>query len=340
MPLVLKPLGQQVLVIVGSSSGIGLVTARRAARAGARVALVARNERALNAAADQIRRDGGRALALVADASDPAAMDAVGETVVREWGRIDTWVNGAAVAAYGRLSDSSLEEMRRQMDVSFWSQVHGSRVAVRHMRTAGGALINIGSGLSDRALPLLGTYAAAKHAVKGYTDALRMELEQDHIPVSVTLVKPSSINTPFYQKALTRLGAEPQPVPPVYAPEVVAESILTAAQRPVREISVGAGAALVSAARLAPRLTDLVMERLLFNAQKSNIPAHEGRPHNLYNELPDDGGERGLYWSGTTFESSAYTELMLHRRKTLATWALVAAVAAGAAIISAGRASR
>jgi hypothetical protein len=180
---------------------------------------------------------------------------------------------------------------------------------------------------------LLGTYCAAKHAVKGYTDALRMELSRDRVPISVTLVKPSSINTPFYQKALTRLGAEPRPVPPVYAPEVVAHAILTAAQRPVREIGVGVGAALMSAARFAPALTDMVMERFLFDGQKSDRPADESRPHNLYAPLREDGGERGRNWSGLTLSSSAYTNVMLHRPAALAT--AITAIAAAAAVITA-----
>src|SRR5687767_3740806 len=140
---------------------------------------------------------------------------------------------------YGRIMDLSIEDMRRQMDINYWGQVYGSRTAVKHLRERGGALINIGSALSDRAIPLQGNYCAAKHALKAFTDALRMELEEEGVPISVTLVKPASIDTPFFEKAKTYLGVEPQPVPPVYAPEVVSNVILAAAERPMRELIAG-----------------------------------------------------------------------------------------------------
>ena len=166
----------------------------------------------------------------------PRRLTRIADTALREFGRIDTWVNNAAVSMYGRIMDLSIEDMRRQMDVNYWGQVYGSRTAVQHLRREGGALINVGSALSDRAIPLQGGYCAAKHALKAFTDTLRMELEEQGIPIAVTLVKPASIDTPFFEKARTYLGVEPQPVPPVYAPEVVADVILHAAQHPLREL--------------------------------------------------------------------------------------------------------
>src|SRR5688572_6210566 len=280
MRLSLKPLDEQVMVITGDSSGIGLVTAKQAAQRGACVVLAARNEKDLHDATQVIRRSGGRAVYAVADVADPTQVDAIAETALREFGRIDTWVNNAAVSIYGRLIDLSLEDMRRQMDVNYWGQVYGSRTAVQHLRRAGGALINVGSALSDRAIPLQGGYCAAKHALKAFTDSLRMELEAQNVPIAVTLVKPASIDTPFFDKARTYLGVEPQPVPPVYAPEVVTDVILTAAQRPVREIIAGGSGAKISAARFAPRLADRYMERWTFAGQVTDIPA-DGRPDNL-----------------------------------------------------------
>ncbi len=281
MKLALKPLDEQVIVITGASSGIGLVTARHAARRGACVVLAARNETDLRGATEAIRRAGGRAVYAVADVADAAQVEAIAETAIREFGRIDTWVNNAAVSMYGRIVDLSIEDMRRQMDVNYWGQVYGSRTAVQHLRRAGGALINVGSALSDRAIPLQGGYCAAKHALKGFTDALRMELEEQGIPIAVTLVKPASIDTPFFEKARTYLGVEPRPVPPVYAPEVVAGVILHAAQTPLRELIAGGSGAKLSAARFAPRLADLYMERWTFDSQLTGKPA-DGRPDNLY----------------------------------------------------------
>jgi hypothetical protein len=165
--------------------------------------------------------------------------------------------------------------------------------------------------LSDRAIPLQGGYCAAKHALKAFTDALRMELEEEGAPIAVTLVKPASINTPFFEKARTYLRVEPQPVPPVYAPEVVSEVILHAAQHPLRELIAGGSGAKLSAARFAPRLADRYMERWTFASQGTDKPAN-GRPDNLYAPLPADGGERGRNWNGHTRESSVYTRAALH----------------------------
>src|SRR5688572_30337420 len=308
----LRPLSEQVIVITGASSGIGLVTARQAAERGARVVLVARNGNDLQRAVERIRRHGGRAIDVVADVADPEQVERVAAAAVAEFGRIDTWVNNAAVSMYGRIMDLSIEDMRRQMDVNYWGQVYGSRVAVRHMRHHGGALVNVASALADRAIPLQGNYCAAKHALKAFTDALRMELEEEGVPISVTLVKPASIDTPFFEKAKTYLGVEPQPVPPVYAPEVVSEVILEAAQRPIREIIAGGAGAMLSAARFAPRTADLYMERYTFDGQQTDRPASPQRPHNLFTPVPSDGGERGSNWEGHTRESSLYTKAMLH----------------------------
>jgi NAD(P)-dependent dehydrogenase (short-subunit alcohol dehydrogenase family) len=308
----LRPLNEQVIVITGASSGIGLVTARQAARAGASVVLSARNARDLEDAVSDIRRSGGRAIQVAVDVSDPQQVDELADAAIREFGRIDTWVNNAAVSLYGRITELPIEDMRQQMDVNYWGQVYGSRTAVKHLRARGGALINVGSALSDRAIPLQGNYCAAKHALKAFTDTLRMELEEEGVPISVTLVKPASIDTPFFDKAKTYLGVEPQPVPPVYVPEVVSEVILEAAQHPIRELIAGGSGAKLSAARFAPRLADKYMERWTFDGQKTDKPAGPGRADNLYAPVAHDGGERGRNWEGHTRGSSVYTKAMLH----------------------------
>jgi NAD(P)-dependent dehydrogenase (short-subunit alcohol dehydrogenase family) len=331
MQLRLAPLDEQVIVITGASSGIGLVTAREAARRGACVVLAARNAQALEDAAAGIRSGGGRAVSAVADVSDPAQVDAIAECAIKQFGRIDTWVNNAAVSMYGRIADLPIEDMRRQMDVNYWGQVYGSRVAVRHLRDRGGALINVGSALSDRAIPLQGGYCAAKHALKAFTDTLRMEIEEAGLPVSVTLVKPASIDTPFFEKARTYLGVEPQPVPPVYAPEVVSEVILHAAEHPLRELIAGGSGAKLSAARFAPRLADRYMERWTFAAQSTDQPVH-GRADNLYAAVTDDGGERGRNWLGHTRETSLYTKAALHPRAAALAAAAMAGLFAGAMV--------
>jgi NAD(P)-dependent dehydrogenase (short-subunit alcohol dehydrogenase family) len=329
----LKRVSEQVLVITGASSGIGLVTAKTAARRGTRVVLAARNERDLAQAVDEIRAEGGRAAYAVADVVDPRQVEAIAETALREFGRIDTWVNNAAVSMYGRIMDLSLDDMRRQFDVIYWGMVHGSRAAVPHLRKDGGALINVASALADRAIPLQGNYCAAKHAIKAFTDSLRMELEEEGAPIAVTLVKPGSIDTPFFEKARTLFDVEPQPVPPVYAPEVVAETILACAERPVRDITVSGMAKVIGLSGLVPRLADKYMERTTFGSQLTDIPVTADRKDNLYEAVEHDGGERGRTWKGRTKNWSLYTTAALHPRA-----AALAAVGVGLLVAAGVRA--
>jgi NAD(P)-dependent dehydrogenase (short-subunit alcohol dehydrogenase family) len=335
MDLNLKRVPEQVIVITGASSGIGLVTAKMAAGRGASVVLAARNERDLARAVDGIRAAGGRAAYVVCDVSDRAQVERVAERAVTEFGRVDTWVNNAAVSMYGRLQDVSLDDMRRQFDVNYWGTVYGSLVALPHLKRQGGALINVASALADRAIPLQGNYCAAKHAMKAFTDSLRMELEEEGAPVSVTLVKPGSIDTPFFQKARVYIDREPQPVPPVYSPELCARTILECAERPVRDVLVSGMAKVISlAGTVAPRLTDYYMERTTTESQMTDVPVAPGRRDNLYEPVEDDGGERGQY-AGRVSNHSLYTHAALHRRGTL-----LAASAIGLAFAAGWRVSR
>jgi NAD(P)-dependent dehydrogenase (short-subunit alcohol dehydrogenase family) len=317
MRIRLKPINEQVIVITGASSGIGLVTAKMAARRGACVVLAARNEADLARAVNEIRGAGGRAVYQVADVSVPRQVEQIAETALREFGRIDAWVNNAAVAVYGRVMDVSLDDMRRQFDVNYWGQVHGSRTAVTYLRQDGGAVINVASALADRAIPLQGNYCAAKHALKAFTDALRMELVEEGVPISVSLVKPGSIDTPLFDKAKTYLGVEPRPVPPVYAPEIVAEAILSCARHPLRDIVTGGMGKLLSVANNFPRVADRYMEKTTFQSQKTERPAG-ARPDNLYAPVVHDGGERGGNWTGRTKCTSLYTTAALHPKRTAA----------------------
>ncbi|PYS71990.1 MAG: short-chain dehydrogenase [Acidobacteria bacterium] len=307
----LKKLEDQVIVITGASSGIGLVTARMAAKQGAKLVLNARNQEALNSIADEINESGGEAIAVAGDVGNFEDVKRLADETIRRFGGFDTWVNNAGVSIYGLLLDQSLEDHKRLFLTNYWGVVHGSMIAIEHLRIKGGALINVGSALSDRAIPIQGSYCASKHAVKGYTEALRMELEEEGAPVSVTLIKPSAIDTPYRQHAKNLLSVEPLNPPPVYAPETVAEAILHCAQNPTRDVYVGAGGkALAESAHHAPWLTDKVMEASMFDLQQTDHPKPVNGKDNLYT-AGEDGKERGGY-PGHVAESSIYTKASLH----------------------------
>jgi NAD(P)-dependent dehydrogenase (short-subunit alcohol dehydrogenase family) len=328
MKLKLKRLEDQVIVITGGTSGIGLATAKRAAGRGARVVLCSRNEPELRETVAAIEQSGGTARSVVADVANQDDVERVAATAIEEFGALDTWVNNAGVSFYGRLTEVAIEDMRRLFEVNFWGTVYGARAAVARLRGSGGALINLGSIVSDRAIPLQGAYSASKHAVKGFTDALRMELEEEGAPISVTLIKPSAIDTPYFKHAKNYMAVEPKPPAPVYAPEVVANAILRAAEHPVRDITIGGGGRFLSAMGTAmPRLTDIYMERSMFSAQRSDVPS-ETRAGNLYAPAAQGAAERGGY-RGHVMRSSMYTRAALSPGKALLAAGLGLVVFAG-----------
>jgi NAD(P)-dependent dehydrogenase (short-subunit alcohol dehydrogenase family) len=306
-----KKLRDQTIVITGGSSGIGLATARVAAARGARVVVTSRNEQDLKRAADEINARGGRAVYAVADVAEPGDLDRVAETAIREFGGFDTWVNDAGISIYGKLTEVPLEDKKRLFDTNFWGVVNGCRTAVRHLRDKGGMVINIGSIVSDRAVPMQGIYSASKHAVLGYTDALRMELEHDRLPIIVTLVKPAAINTPFVEHARNYMDKAPSLPPPVYAPEVVADAIVRCAERRVREITVGGGGRVMSVmGKVAPRTMDKYMEQTMFSQQQDTTGTVISQD-SLF-EAKEDGHATGPY-PGHVMQTSLYTNAKLSK---------------------------
>jgi short-subunit dehydrogenase len=288
MSVNLKPLNEQVIVIIGASSGIGLATAESAAKQGAKVVLAARSGQTLDEVVGRITAAGGQAISVVCDVSDRTQVEKVAEAAVGRFGRIDTWANVAGLAIFGRLDEVRDADSRRLFDINFWGVVYGSLVALPHLKRQGGALINVGSEVSEAVVPILGMYAASKHAVKGFTDALRLEVERvDQAPVSVTLIQPTAVDTPFDEHARNYMDNEADLPSPMIDPEQVAEAILGAAVKPTRDVKVGMMAKLNTfVSKNLPSIADRMAAKQVQNLQRDE-PADE-RAGTLYS--PGEAG--------------------------------------------------
>jgi short-subunit dehydrogenase len=287
MDVKLKPLDQQVIVITGASSGIGLATALAAAEQGARLVLTARSGQTLDAVVTELSSTGAEAISVEADVGKRADVERVAQAAISAFGRIDTWINNAGVSIYGRLDEVTDEDSRRLFETNFWGVVYGSLVALPHLKKQGGALINVGSEVSEATVPLQAMYSASKHAVKGFTDGLRIELDADKAPVSVTLIQPTAVDTPYPEHAANYLGQEPKLPTPMIEPEKVASAILDAAVSPTRDNRVGAMAVLnTTMAKIMPSLAEK-MARMQMGRQQRAEPPH-AREGNLYR--PSESG--------------------------------------------------
>lgn len=326
----LKPLAEQTIVITGGSSGNGLATARAAVKRGAAVVLAARNGEALERIRAELSAAGGRVAIQVADVAVEAEVEAIAATARKKFGGFDSWVNNAASATYGTLEQVPIADHRRVFDVNYFGMLHGSLVAARELRArGGGAIVNIGSILGDRAIIQQGPYAATKHAVQALTDVLRMELEADRSGVSVTLIKPGAIDTPYPEHARNFMAETPRLPPPLYDPALVADAVLFACANPKRVLYVG-GFGMVSAAigQVAPRLTDRVME--LIGSAVQQAPGDPGRPamrDNLY-EPRQDGDVHG---SQDVFVRRSSVVLQLQKLRFGVPLAIAGAAVLGAA---------
>lgn len=258
MSITLRPLNEQVMVITGASSGIGLATAEAAAQQGVKLVLAARSEQTMEEVVARLNAGGAQAIFVPADVGQREEVERIATEAIARFGRIDTWVNNAGVSIYGRLDEVTEEDSRRLFDTNFWGVVNGSLVALRHLRASGGAIINVGSEVSDAVVPLQGMYSASKHAVKGFTDALRVEIQEvDEAPVAITLIQPTAVDTPFPQHGRNYMDREPKLPTPQIDPGKVAEAILEAAVDPTREKKVGGMATLNAAvAKISPALAN------------------------------------------------------------------------------------
>ena len=324
----LKPLAEQVVVLTGGTSGIGLVTARMLAARGARLFLIARNEDALRTVRDQIRARGGQAEYAVADVADKPALDAAAAQAVATFGGFDTWVNDAGAFIYGRLDTVSLEDQRRLFDVTYWGTVHGTLIAAEWLKHNGGAIINVGSVLGEIAVPYQGHYCAAKFALKGFTEAFRREAQAKRQPISFTLIKPAAINTPFTDHGRHRMDAAgTRNPPPAYDPRLVARAIAHACETSARDIVIGGagGLSLVIGNRIAPRAMDWIAARVGHASMTTQNPGDPGQRDNLYEPREDLSENSSL--RPMTRRTSLALEAQLDPAATFAAVALLAALA-------------
>jgi NAD(P)-dependent dehydrogenase (short-subunit alcohol dehydrogenase family) len=289
-----------VVVVTGASGGIGRATATAFAARGAKVALVARGQAGLEAASADVRAAGGEALVLPADAADPAALEAVADRVEGELGPVDVWVNDAFAGVFAPFEQITAEEFKRVTEVTYLGYVYGTMTALRRMKPRDrGVVVQIGSALAYRGIPLQTAYCGAKHAIQGFNEALRCELLHENSGVRVTMVQMPAINTPQFSWVLSRLPRHPQPVPPIYQPEVAARAVLHAADHPERrEYWVGATtAATLAANAVAPGLLDRYLGRTGVDSQQTPQPRDPDAPENLWEpaDATRDFGAHGAF---------------------------------------------
>lgn len=320
---------RRVVVVTGASAGVGRATVRRFAGEGVAIGLIARGEDGLAAAAGEVRKAGGEALELPLDVADAAAVERAAETVEERLGPIDVWINNAMVTILAPVHRISPEDFRRATEVTYLGAVHGTMSALARMRPRDrGTIVQVGSALAYRAIPLQSAYCGAKHAMRGFTDSLRSELLHDGSRVHVTMVHLPALDTPQFTWCKTVLPNHPQPVPPIFEPEVAAEAIHFAAGARRREVWVGGPTVkTILGNKLVPGLADRYLARTGYDSQQTDRPIDPDRPNNLYRPLPGDHGARGVF-SERAKEESFQLRLTENRGWLLGGLGLAAAGAA------------
>ncbi|HEY0462277.1 MAG TPA: SDR family oxidoreductase [Pyrinomonadaceae bacterium] len=308
MKITLKPIGVQVVVVFGASSGIGRLTALQFAARGARLCVAARSEEGLKTLTEEIEAKGGDAFYVVADAADFAQVTAVAEKCVARYGRLDTWIHTAGAFIFASVEETEPEEYERVLKVNLLGQIYGAKAALPHLKNFGGALIHVSSVEAIRSAPYQSAYGASKHALNGFLQVLRVELAHEKIPVSVTQILPASINTPIYEKGRNKMPFKMRPVPPIYHPQIVVDAIACAAENPVRDLVAGAfGLGVVYAERFSPALTDFFAETIGFAGQNGGEKdSAEQFRDNLFEPISGYDTVEGNF-SAEQFKSDPYT---------------------------------
>lgn len=309
MKIQLKPIGVQVAVVFGASSGIGRLTALEFAKRGAKICAAARGEAGLKSLIAEIEAAGGEAFYVVADTADFEQVKAVAEKTVQRYGRIDTWIHAAAVFLFGTAEKTEPEEYKQLIEINLLGQIYGAKAALPHLKEKGGALIHISSVEAYRPAPYQSAYGASKHGLAGFLKVLRVELEHDRVPVSVTQILPAAINTPVYRTGRNKMHFKPRPVPPIYHPQIVVDAIAYAAENPVRDVIAGAaGLGVVYAERISPHLADWFAHTVGYIGQNSGEPADGNFQGNLFEPVEGKDTVEGEF-SGEQFKSDPYTWL-------------------------------
>jgi len=331
----------QTVVVTGASAGIGRATARLFGARGASVGLIARGQAGLDGAARDVEEAGGKALAVSADVADYAQVTAAAQQIEERFGPIDVWVNVAFTSVFAPFAEITAEEFQRVTEVSYLGFVYGTMAALSRMRPRGrGTIVQVGSALGERSIPLQSAYCGAKHGINGFTSSLRCELLHERSGVRVTVVQMPAVNTPQFSWVRSRLPDHPQPVPPIYQPEVAARGVVHAADHPRRkQYWVGAStAATLLANRVVPALLDRYLARTGYGSQQTGHPADPGRPDNLMQPVDgvngQDHGPRGVFDDRSHGRSP---QAWLSRHAGLSSAALGGAAALGAAALVAGR---
>ncbi len=317
----------EVVVITGASAGVGRATVRAFTKRRALIALIARDTEGLRAASEEVEAAGGRALPLPTDVADPDAVESAAERVESQLGPIDIWINVAMATIYAPLHRIAPEEYRRATEVTYLGNVYGTMAALKRMRPRNrGTIVQVGSALAYRAIPLQAPYCGAKFAIRGFTDSLRSELLHDRINIHLTMVQMPALNTPQFDWGRNKLPKRPQPVPPIFQPEVAAEAIVFAAYARRREIWVGGPTIkAILANKIAPGLLDRYLARDGYSGQLSAEPADPAAPDNLFEPVRGDHGAHGRFDTRATPWSAALWASM--HKGTLLAGAAVAGLA-------------
>jgi NAD(P)-dependent dehydrogenase (short-subunit alcohol dehydrogenase family) len=320
-----------VVVITGASAGVGRATARAFARAGADVGLLARGTDGLDATRKEVEEAGRRALAVPVDVADASEVDEAGDLIERELGAIDVWINNAMATVFSPVSSLGPDEFRRVTDVTYMGTVNGTMAALRRMRNRdAGVIVQVGSALSYRGIPLQSAYCGAKHAVRGFTDSLRTELRHERSGIRITMVQLPALNTPQFGWCRSHMPRRAQPVPPIYQPELAADAIVWASLHDRREVWVGGPTiATILAQGLVPGLLDRYLARTGYDAQQTALSEDPDRPDNLFEPVPFDAGAHGSF-DARAHASSLQWSLSRHRRSLLAGLGATALLAAAA----------